>query len=137
MPGRIEMSDFQRDSHGREFRDVFEDTVNGPALEAALEVMNRPECLKLMVDVTERFDLPALAGCVLEIVELPEFLAAAVNPASKKFRRLKLAIGVACKLVMAERGFVPAFLDSEHTDMGRMEKFSKNHFKSARKYKKA
>lgn len=136
MPTHVSVNDFGDDLHGVRYMDVVHDPVDGPALAAALRVMNQPESIKRMLEAISRYDVPPLAGTVREIESEPLFAAACRGRRNRPSSRLKQAVGVACKLIMAKHGFAPKDLKSGKPDMGRMERFSKM-FATARKYRQA
>jgi hypothetical protein len=136
MADRVSISDFVADPHAARYSDVLRDPLDGPAFRAALRVLNRPDAIDRMVDAVERYDRAPLAGTVREIEAEPDFIAACRGRDAAELRRLKQAVGVACKLVMATEGYVPNDREDGSPDQGRLEKFA-TWFTTARKYRKA
>lgn len=135
MKHRVSMADFMSDEQGKQFSDVFADKINSAALEAALEIMNEPATNQRMLDFADRLGVAPLAGCFREI-ERNETFRKARNRDLKVPDRLKQAIGVACRLVMAEHGFVPAFYKKGNRPaVDRMKPLGSEQFTTARRYR--
>lgn len=131
----ISMKDFRNDPHGSRYADVIDDPVDGPALTSALRVMNRADIAIHMRAAVDRYGQPPLAPIARDIEAEPAFRAACRGGRGVASRRLKQAVGVACKLVMDSHGYVPADLKTGSPDHGRMTAFS-NVFATARRYRK-
>jgi hypothetical protein len=135
MAPRVSVGDFKADPHGARYIDVLRDPLDGPAFRAALRVLNDPHAIVRMVDAVHRYDRAALIGTVREIEAEPDFIAACRGRRRATLRRLKQAVGVACKLVMATEGYVPKYRKDGSPDQGRLEAFA-TWFTTARKYRR-
>lgn len=132
MPAHVTLADFDTDPHGAKYRTVTENAVEGRALERVLEIIQGPAELQRAQDLSDRWDGAALDATVLEIEADPVFLAACADGGAP--RRLRQAVGVAYKLVMARHfDYVPKMLPSGEPDEGRLRSRSR-YFTKARKY---
>ena len=132
---RVSIDDFKADPHGARYIDVLRDPLDGRAFRAALRVLNDPRAIVRMVDTVDRFHRAALIGTVREIEAEPHFIAACRGRKRATLRRLKQAVGVACKLIMATEGYVPKDRSDGSPDQGRLESFA-TWFTTARKYRR-
>lgn len=132
MPPLVTLAEFESDSHGAKYRSVARDPSERRALEAALALAQEPAALQRAKDLSDRWDGAALDAVVLEIEAHPDFQAACVGATAS--RRLRQAVGVAQKLVMARHfNYIPKTLPSGEPDEGRLRSPSQ-HFTKARKY---
>jgi hypothetical protein len=99
------LHDFQTDSQGRRFADVLKDQELRAALVAALAEMNTPEGRLAMADAEEIHNRPALVGVVKRIEASPAFACVCARHDRSGIGRLKQAIGVGCRITMAENGW--------------------------------
>ena len=131
----VSLRDFKRDSHGARYADVLRDPIEGPALRAALRILNRRDVVERMRDAVDLYQRPPLAPAVRDIEAEADFRVACRQRHGLPSRRLKQAVGVACKLVMRQYGYVPAELPTGIPDQGRLAGFS-SLFSTARKYRR-
>lgn len=126
------------DPHGARYATTASHPILGVALQAAIEEIDRPEARDRMVDAVDRYGMPALAAVVREIEQRPEFIAAAARRSNDdpQLQRLKQAVGVAVKLVMAEEGWRPALTPDGRQDQGRLDQLrvKPRWFTTARRY---
>jgi hypothetical protein len=126
------------DSHGARYATTANHPALGAALQAAIEEIDKTEARQRMVDAVDRYGLPALAAVVREIEQRPEFIAAATRRSKDdpQLQRLKQAVGVAVKLVMAEEGWSPALTPDGRQDQGRLDtlRVKPRWFTTARRY---
>ena len=136
MAAQVSLDSMKADSYGKTFGDVFKNSTTKRALVLAIEIMNDPAKQRAMVDAVLLHRKPPLVGCVKAIEDSRAFFDAMALTDKGLSDRLKNAIGVACKLVMAELGFVPLNLENGNPAMGFLnDKYSK-YFTTARKFKR-
>ena len=121
MPTTMTMSDFERDAQGRTYADVLSNPAFRDALEDALAVMQQPVVLQRMFDAELHHDRPALAGAIKELEARPAFLKAVQGRTREEnpIRRLKMAYGVACRLVMETHAWRKSASDGSLAGVGR------------------
>ena len=99
------IQDFEQDNQGKRYRDVLDHPFFRPALVAALAEMDTNEGQAAMIEAERIHKRPALVGVVNRIEGRPEFVSACARRRRSDNSRLKQAIGVACRLTMAELGW--------------------------------
>lgn len=99
----ITRDDFVKDSQGRTFADVTDDTQQ--PFDQLLELFNSPDWQRRMEESETHHDRPALAGVVRELEAHPlidEFFTTAHPRQSKRFRQ---AAGVLVRMIMEANGW--------------------------------
>ena len=132
----VTMREFEADPQGARYSDVFAGANPSfrSALEVALGVLNQSEARRRMREAVDLHNLPALAGAVRAIEETAEFQQACRGRPRASLRRLKQAVGVACKLVMGEEGFAPRVRRDARPDQARLRPGTARWFTTARCY---
>lgn len=116
----LSMTDFERDAQGRTYADVLSNPAFRAALEDALDVMQDPAVLLRMFDAELHHDRPALAGALKDLEARPAFLRAVQGRTREEnpIRRLKMAYGVACRLVMEAHAWRKSASDGSLAGVG-------------------
>jgi hypothetical protein len=112
---------FLADSHGSCYASVARHPVLGKALAAAISEVDGRGARGRMVHAVGQYDMAALAAVVHDIEVNPSFAAAARSASDAQLARLKQAVGVAIKLVMAEEGWEPSLTADGRQDQGRFD----------------
>jgi hypothetical protein len=93
-----------------------------------------------MVDAALRYGLPPLAAVVEDIERTAEFVAVAGRRKKHdpSLLRLKQAIGIVAKLLMAEEGLVPNLKPDGRQDQARLDNlhYPAKWFATARRYRR-
>ena len=99
----ITRDDFVKDSQGRTFADVWDDSEQ--PFDELLELFSHEQWQRRMEESETHHDRPALAGVVRELESQPRidaFLATAHPRRTKRFRQ---AVGVLVRMIMEQRGW--------------------------------
>lgn len=99
----ITRDDFVKDSQGRTFADVTDDSHQ--PFDQLLELFNAEDWQRRMAESETHHDRPALAGVIRELESHPpidEFFTTAHPRQSKRFRQ---AVGVLVRMIMEDRGW--------------------------------